>query len=219
MAPKDYYTILQLQPGASLDDIKKAYRHLAMRYHPDKNQGNTYASSYFQEVREAYEVLSDPEKREAYHIQRNYWKSSGRAFAERTAVTPSLLLKQAKALHDKVSHMDVFRMDHQGVQRQILQLIPDEVLNQLTPFGDSAAQEDALHFLMEAAKPLPYLFITKLAAQWKKLPGISIAAQERIQRFLKEKQAAHQREKLRTPLLILVAFLLCYLVYRLARTT
>jgi DnaJ-domain-containing protein 1 len=217
MAPKDYYTILQLHPGASLDDIKKAYRQLAMRYHPDKNQGNTYASTFFQEVREAYEVLSDPEKREAYHIQRNYWKASGRAFAERTAVTPSILLKQSQALLDKVSHMDVFRMDHQGVQRQILQLIPDGVLEQLTPFGDSEAQEDALHFLMEAAKPLPYLLIPELAAQWMKLPGIGIASHKRIQQFLKEKQAAHRREKLRTPLLILVALLLCYLVYRLAR--
>jgi molecular chaperone DnaJ len=217
MAPKDYYTILQLQPGASLDDIKKAYRHLAMRYHPDKNQGNTYASSYFQEVMEAYEVLSDPDKREAYHIQRNYWKSSGRAFAESDAVTPSILLKQAKALHDKVSHMDVFRMDHQGVQRQILQLTPDAVLMQLTSFGDSTTLEDALHFLMEAAQPLPYPYLPALVQQWKKLPGIGSAAQGRIQAFLKARRAAHRREKLRTPLLILVALLLCYLVYKLAR--
>jgi molecular chaperone DnaJ len=217
MAPKDYYSILQLQPGASLDDIKKAYRQLAMRYHPDKLQGNTYAAAYFQEVREAYEVLSDPRKREEYHLQRNHWKSSGRSFANSNAITPAILLKEAKVLYEKVRQMDIFRMDLEGVQRQILQLVSDEVLAQLKSFGDGAAEEDTLHFLMEAAKPLPYSMVTEIAIQWGKLPHLSQAALQRIQAFLKERRRAHLKERFRTPLLMVVALLLCYLVYRLAR--
>lgn len=63
---KDYYTTLGVQRGASDDEIKKAYRKLAMRYHPDKNPGNKSAEDRFKEVTQAYEVLRDPKKRQMY---------------------------------------------------------------------------------------------------------------------------------------------------------
>lgn len=63
---KDYYSILGLERSASEDDIKKAYRKLALKYHPDRNQGNKQAEDKFKEAAEAYEVLSDPKKKETY---------------------------------------------------------------------------------------------------------------------------------------------------------
>jgi molecular chaperone DnaJ len=66
VAKRDYYEILGLQKGASKDDIKKAYRKLAIQYHPDKNPGNKEAEEKFKEATEAYEVLSDDQKRAAY---------------------------------------------------------------------------------------------------------------------------------------------------------
>ncbi|MCS6839015.1 MAG: DnaJ domain-containing protein [Bdellovibrionaceae bacterium] len=66
MAKKDYYSVLGLQKGASDEDIKKAYRKLAMKYHPDKNPGNKVAEEKFKEISEAYDVLSDPQKRAQY---------------------------------------------------------------------------------------------------------------------------------------------------------
>lgn len=63
---RGYYEVLGLQKGASDNDIKKAFRKMAMKYHPDKNPGDKVAEEKFKEINEAYAVLSDPEKKEKY---------------------------------------------------------------------------------------------------------------------------------------------------------
>ena len=66
MAKRDYYEVLGANKSASAEDIKRAYRRMAMKYHPDKNPDNKEAESKFKECAEAYEVLSDSEKRQRY---------------------------------------------------------------------------------------------------------------------------------------------------------
>ncbi|KPL00655.1 MAG: molecular chaperone DnaJ [candidate division Zixibacteria bacterium SM23_73_3] len=66
MAKQDYYEVLGLSRDATEDDVKKAYRRLALKYHPDKNPGSKEAEEKFKEATEAYEVLKDPQKRSTY---------------------------------------------------------------------------------------------------------------------------------------------------------
>ena len=66
MAKRDYYEVLGVSKGAAQDEIKKAYRKLAVANHPDKNPGDAAAEERFKEASEAYEVLSNEQKRQAY---------------------------------------------------------------------------------------------------------------------------------------------------------
>src|SRR5881396_3438457 len=66
MAKRDFYTVLGVNRDASEEDIKKAYRKLAMKHHPDRNPDDKSAEDKFKEAKEAYEVLSDAKKRSAY---------------------------------------------------------------------------------------------------------------------------------------------------------
>jgi len=70
---KDYYKILGVDKKASQDEIKKAFRKLAVKYHPDKNAGDKAAEAKFKEINEANEVLGDPEKRRKYDTLGENW--------------------------------------------------------------------------------------------------------------------------------------------------
>ena len=77
MKYQDYYKILGVERNADEKAIKKAYRDLARRYHPDLNPGDEKASNHFKEINEAYEVLSDPEKRSRYDTLGANWQQTG----------------------------------------------------------------------------------------------------------------------------------------------
>ena len=87
----NYYQILGLQRDVSQEEIKKAYRRIAKQYHPDSNPGNREAEKKFKEASEAYEVLSNEEKRENYDhkLIAEQKKSTGESFANFFGFRPS----------------------------------------------------------------------------------------------------------------------------------
>ena len=85
MAYIDYYKILGVYKNASQDDVKKAFRKLARKYHPDLNPNDPSAKDKFQEINEANEVLSDPEKRKKYDEYGEHWKHADEFEAQKKA--------------------------------------------------------------------------------------------------------------------------------------
>jgi curved DNA-binding protein len=87
---KDYYAILGVEKAADTSEIKKNFRQLALKYHPDRNQGNKAAETKFKEISEAYDVLSDQDKRVEYDRFGQYWgQSSGSRETDAGSKSPS----------------------------------------------------------------------------------------------------------------------------------
>ncbi len=87
MIVKDYYKVLEVTPVASLQEIKKSFRRLAVKYHPDKNNGDQLAAARFVEIQEAYEVLSDPQKKRRIQLQSMVYAQIGIRLCTTTAHT------------------------------------------------------------------------------------------------------------------------------------
>src|SRR5512145_2960456 len=87
---KEYYGILGLKEDASLEEIRKAYRKLALHYHPDRNRGDAGAEERFKAISEAYAVLIDPEKRRLYDLSRGAGVGAG-AYSSQEDILRDLL--------------------------------------------------------------------------------------------------------------------------------
>ena len=85
----DYYSVLGVERRAEQNDIRRAFRRLARKYHPDLNKDDSDAESKFKEVNEAYEVLSDPDSRRKYDAYGDQWKHADEIEAQRRAASSS----------------------------------------------------------------------------------------------------------------------------------
>ncbi|MEM6613665.1 MAG: DnaJ C-terminal domain-containing protein [Cyanobacteria bacterium P01_C01_bin.72] len=92
---KNYYAILGVEKTADARDIKRNFRQLALKYHPDRNQGNKAAETKFKEISEAYDVLSDQDKRARYDRYGQHWEQGGTAYTTPKSSSPSNTASQA----------------------------------------------------------------------------------------------------------------------------
>lgn len=113
---KDYYATLEVSPLASDEEIKKAYRRLVLKYHPDRNQGNARALRKMQEINIAFEVLGDPEKRKVYDPE--YRFSSQEAAAD---PQPSPMTEADQGDAEAQYNLGVMYYDGEGVTRDYQQ--------------------------------------------------------------------------------------------------
>ena len=87
---KDYYYILGIKQSATTDEVKKAYRKLSLKFHPDKNDGDEFFADRFKEVLEAYETLSEPLKRQVYDKKRTGYSSTANQTQNGTNFSPEI---------------------------------------------------------------------------------------------------------------------------------
>ena len=158
---KDYYQILQIEPHSTLAEIKQAFRRLAMIYHPDKNPNDKYAEAQFNEIKEAYEVLTNPVKKENYLQQRWYNQSIGKRRTAET-VTPVSILKLVLELEQYVSRLDVHRMNKEGLSDYIDELLSTDTIENLKQFNEPEINRQIITSTLSAMQSLRMKFLGKL---------------------------------------------------------
>jgi curved DNA-binding protein CbpA len=213
MQLKDYYKILELEPSATIPEIKKAYRRLAQQYHPDKNSTEEYAATYFTEIKEAYEVLTDPSKKEYYLQQRWYQQSLGKKKYNSQPVTPPNILKQFLELDKYVSGLDIFRMDKKGLYDHVNDLLSDDTIEQLKKFNEPEINNEVAGIVIRIAGYLQFEQGKAIADKLYSLcKGVPVTAQK-IDLFLQQLQKKNNWEKYRTGVIIIATIIIALLVY------
>jgi molecular chaperone DnaJ len=214
MALKDYYELLEISPGAPEASIRKAYRKLAMRYHPDRNVGNPFAVHHFREIQEAYEVLSNPVRRNEYHHKK--WMHQPGNRKNILPVTPEEILQEAIKIERYVAVLDIFRMNKKALSGNLLQLLNDSHLGILEEKNRSGINEKIVLSVLKSVNPLPYPFLHQISNRLLKVAGAEQALQTKIQSVMLEKKQQYLWDKYKGLLMLLIALGISFLIYKIA---
>ncbi len=209
---KDYYKILGVKPSASLLEIKKAYRALAFKYHPDKNPGDTLSEAQFKECQEAYATLSVDHKREAYDDER-WLMGMGAKTRYEDAVTPSWLLKICTELNASLATMDTHRLSHRALQAYILLILEDAHLAILIKEGDTDIQGKVIAEIRKAADKLEIKYISEIEQKLVILAAGNNEWLHIIYDYTKGRQKQERYEKFFPYIIMAITLALCYFMY------
>lgn len=213
MAIKDYYKILELEPTATPADIKKAYRRLAQQYHPDKNADKEYAQSYFIEIKEAYEVLTNPSKKEIYLQQRWYQQSVGKKNFSTQPLTPPFILKQVLELDKYVLSLDNFRMDKEGLYEYINTILSAETIELLKKFNETAINKEIIRSIIHTAGYLHPSQAKNIVPKLYDLGRNERASISQVNVFLLQMEKKARWAKYKILIIILITIVISLLIY------
>jgi molecular chaperone DnaJ len=216
MLQKDYYELLEIGPDATEATIKKAYRKLAMRFHPDKNVGNPYASFHFREIQEAYEVLRNPVTRSEYHQQRWQYNQKASILYANFSLTPEMLLKEAEKITAHLQSLDVFRMNYRALFNKIDQLLNQRHLAVLTEAQNDLVNERIIKTILRALEPMPFDYLCTLPSRLVQLAGSNNQLISRIHDTIKRKRKQFLWEKYKGLVMFSIALITCFVIYLLA---
>ena len=217
METKDYYKILGVEPSASLHEIKKAYRKLAHHFHPDKNSSTQYAGIHFAEIKEAYEVLTNPAKKENYLQQRWYQQSLGKTKFKVEPVTPPVILKQILKLDKHVTTLDTFRMNRESLYRQLKDLLSNETIEQLKKFNEQEINHEIIRSVLRIAKFLRQRELEDIIPRLMELSNQSTTIVREIESMVKQYRRKNRWEQYKHGLVLLLTVIISLLIYFVSR--
>lgn len=210
---KDYYSILEVTPMSTREEIKRQYRKLAKEYHPDKNAGDAYAAAKFHDIKEAYETLTQPSKKEEWLKDRWLSQVYNTGPGETAPLTPFSILDKTLKLERQIAAMDVFRMDHFGVASKIEKIISPENLECLEKFRETDITRNIIQHLLFAMQPLPYIMAEPILNKLESLAGEDNESQFAVALFKKKQKDLQSKERWQLPLVIIATLILCLIIW------
>lgn len=209
---KDHYRTLGVKTSASQTEIKKAYRALAVKYHPDKNPDNPLSEAQFKEVQEAYATLSEPSKRAAYDDER--WLAGiGTNNHQAQEVTPAWLMKTCFELNASLKTIDTHRMSQKALKSYILLILSDAHLAVLHMHNDKHANRTIITEMLKAAKKLEIRYLDEIEERLITLAGNDEAMLNAIDEKIDDRKRNALFEKYLPYFVIFVTIVLCVCMY------
>lgn len=213
---KDYYKILEVSPNATTEVIKKAYRALAFKYHPDTNPGNAYATHHFHEIQEAYSVLQHDALRRKYDEERWLNGMSNRA-KDQVVITPQWILREANRLERHMATVDTYRMSHSALYDYIALLLGDSHMAILQQAGETDTNHGIVRTLLKSTATLKHPYMQALQPRLVQLAGTDSALLENIYAQVQHSGRKAMWERYKPLFIVLTALILCVLMYLWAR--
>ncbi|XZF12579.1 J domain-containing protein [Chitinophagaceae bacterium MMS25-I14] len=214
---RDHYKTLEIAPGASLQEIKKAYRRLAHQYHPDKNNDNHIAASYFRDIQEAYHTLADERRRALYDEER--WLAGYSLKKKSEAVTPAWIYSQVLVLSNHMASVDTYRMNQGALRDYILLMLSDAHMAILRNAADAQTNHKIVTGILHATKGLTYVFFEPLMSSLSMLAGNDNELQAMLQNTLQARHTHYIWERSKPWIITAAALIICLLMYFFVRYT
>ena len=212
MQLKDHYKTLGVKPSAPHAEIKKAYRTLAVKYHPDKNPDSALCEVQFKEVNEAYSVLSDARKRAHYDEER--WLSGmGQKTSYNEGVTPTWLKGVCEELNASLAQMDTHRISQGTLRTYILMILADAHLGMLQTENDTETNRHIVRELLKASGKLEHHYLPDVLKSLHTVAGTDSHAVQLINSYSAERDRQELRERMFPYIVLGVTLALCAFMY------
>lgn len=215
MPVKDYYSTLRIPQGADALSIKKAFRTLAMEYHPDKRGENAENDHYFREIKEAYGVLSDTQLREEYHYQRWLEKSMGNELD--TFIQPAQILQLFIKAEQYISTTDGFKTDKTILFNHVVKLFSHARLEAIFSENNPTMEATTLQMALRMSSNLNLEGCLFMADHFKKMLKNHPLEVKAWEKLLRKKKQEQRIDQLKIPLVLVLTLLICFLIFLLGK--
>ena len=215
MVPKDYYKILSVKKTATTGDIKKSYRKLAMKYHPDKNQGDELAESVFSDIAEAYNILSDPARRQEYNQKK--FNVYGKWQDEEPEVSQASIMAILNKLQQILATLNLLRINRNALYFSIMQVLTDYNVAFLKKENDILYKQQVIEKLIECCKALSFIQMQKVSSVLFDIAGEDINMRTAVKNFVEHANRNNTWNKYKVLVAIAVAVILCLLIFLISR--
>jgi curved DNA-binding protein CbpA len=216
MSSKDYYKTLEISHAASTHDIKKAYRRLAHKYHPDKNSGNKVSEARFKEIHEAYKVLSDDKKRHEYNQKRFDRHHGSHKKPPPTPANAAAVLAKSRELRKKVSAMDPDRMNKEALYTLLQNLLSAYNIALLRAENDYKINFEVIENVLSVCRHLDYTSARQITNLLLSVAGADNNAYTHIDNFLRKQKVQSLWHRYNLLVVFVLALLLCFLIYKIS---
>lgn len=224
MPARDYYVVLNVQPAASQQEIKLAYRKLALQYHPDRNGGNIHTEALFKEINEAYSILSNQQKRADYNRLREARTTSAstyqtrpqshqKAQRPRPQVSGKTILFQCTHLRNVVENTNPFSINNDSLLAKIESLLSDSYIHILLYENKRIITSQVVHEILISSKPLPQNYFSIVTPRLFRLAGNDAIMRNSIQQAIKQKQQDYVWQKYKFWWVLFITLVICALIY------